>query len=86
MRSTIERSDPAPSADGGGARRPASQMLPSRTTAATRKAATPRPSVAMTRVQKTESNPTLWNHRASVHRSIPTLNSRKMAMAAMTIA
>ena len=32
----------------------------------------------MTRVQKTESKPTLWNHRASVHRSIPTLNSRNI--------
>ena len=27
-----------------------------------------------------------WNHRASVHRSIPTLNNRKTAMTAMTIA
>ena len=40
--------------------------------------------VASSRVQNTESNPTLPYHRASVQRSSPTLNSRKSAMAMTT--
>ena len=69
-RSTNERK-PLPPSPGGGARRPAIQRLPSRAIAAIRKAPTPSPRVAPMRVQKTESNPTLLNQRASVHRSIP---------------
>ena len=76
-RSNSERNVPPP-ADGGGDSRPASQRLPSSTTSATRKAPMPSPTVAVSRVQKTGSKPTLAYHSASVHRSIPTLNSRKM--------
>ena len=81
-----QRSDPPPVRGRRRGRRPASQRLPRRTTAATRDAATASPNVAPTRVQKTESNPTLWNHSASVHRSRPTLNSRKTARTKMTSA
>ena len=76
-RSNSERNVPPP-ADGGGDSRPASQRLPSSTTSATRKAPMPSPTVAVSRVQKTGSKPTLAYHSTSVHRSIPTLNSRKM--------
>jgi hypothetical protein len=83
MRPTKDRNEPAPSGEGGGASRPASHRLPRKTAAEMTNAATPRPNVAPTRVQKTESKPTLRNHSASVHRSMPTLNSRKTAMTAI---
>ena len=51
-----------------------------------RTAPTPSPRVAVSRVQKTESKPTLLYHRASVHRSSPTLNRRKTARTMTTIA
>ena len=42
-----------------------------------------RPSWAPNRVQKTGSKPTLWNHRASVQRSSPKLNSQESASRAI---
>ena len=84
-RSAIWRSRPGFSGSGGGARRPASHRLNSRTTSAMTSVPRKRPTWTPMRVQKTLSKPTLWYQIASVQRSIPAL-ARKMMKATTTIA
>ena len=72
---------PAP-VPGGGARRPASQMLSSRKTSATTSPSAKRPACAPIRVQKTASYPTLLNQVASVTSWMP-VPTRKTALSRM---
>ena len=67
---------------GGGLSRFAIARLPSRTTSARARPPMNSSAWAPTRVQKTPSKWTLAYHRASVHRSMPKLNSRKSAISA----
>ena len=79
IRSTSERSDPRavrrPAAASAGRRATGS---PSRTTAASSEGPGEQAERARSAgSRRRQSKPTLVNHRASVHRSIPTLNSRR---------
>jgi hypothetical protein len=71
MRWATSRMRPGRSGLGGGANRPASHRLNSRTTSETTRAAANSATWTPSRVQNTESKPTLWYQIASVHSSMP---------------
>ena len=79
LRRSNQPENDAPPPDGGDSR-PATDRLIRMIASEPSAAATNRPSWAPNRVQNTASNPTLWNHRASVHRSRTALATKIVTM------